>query len=558
MYQYNDHDKALLAKRLAQFRDQTTRYLAGDLSDDEYKQLRLRNGVYEQLHAPMLRVAIPYGMFTSDQMRTLAKVADDYDRGFGHMTTRQNLQFNWIPLEKIPDALEELAEFQMHAIQTSGNCIRNITSDPLAGAIGDEIEDPRPWCELIRQWSSFHPEFNWLPRKFKIAVTGARNDRAAIEVHDIGLRLRHDESGESVFDVWVGGGLGRTPVVGKLLREGLPGADLLTYLEATLRVYNRAGRRDNLYKARIKILVNALGIDAFRDLVDAEWQVTRKSVRTLEGVDIDRMRSFFHKELAPQNVVAVELADSPADSLAESNSAPAFNAWLKQNTREHRVPGYRVVMISLKSSERAAGDITSTQMRGVADLADTYCDGDIRSTHDQNLVLAHVPVQDLRNLWTSLKELDLAVPNIGTLSDMIVCPGLDYCSLANATSISIWDQINDRFDDLDYLHDLGDVKIRISGCMNACGHHHVADIGILGVDKKGVEWYQLTLGGRSTTGARIGKRIGPSVAKADVAQAVERILEVYTTLRIEGESFVNTLDRIGIEPFQERVYAVAA
>ena len=292
MYQYNDHDKALLAKRLAQFRDQTTRYLAGDLSDDEYKQLRLRNGVYEQLHAPMLRVAIPYGMFTSDQMRTLAKVADDYDRGFGHMTTRQNLQFNWIPLEKIPDALEELAEFQMHAIQTSGNCIRNITSDPLAGAIGDEIEDPRPWCELIRQWSSFHPEFNWLPRKFKIAVTGARNDRAAIEVHDIGLRLRHDEAGESVFDVWVGGGLGRTPVVGKLLREGLPGADLLTYLEATLRVYNRAGRRDNLYKARIKILVNALGIDAFRDLVDAEWQVTRTSVRTLEGVDIDRMRSF--------------------------------------------------------------------------------------------------------------------------------------------------------------------------------------------------------------------------------------------------------------------------
>ena len=550
MYQYNDHDKALLAKRLAQFRDQTNRYLAGELSDDEYKQLRLRNGVYEQLHAPMLRVAIPYGMFTSDQMRTLAKVADDYDRGFGHMTTRQNLQFNWIPLERIPDALDELAEFQMHAIQTSGNCIRNITSDPLAGAIGDEIEDPRPWCELIRQWSSFHPEFNWLPRKFKIAVTGARNDRAAIEVHDIGLRLRHNDAGESVFDVWVGGGLGRTPVVGKLLREGLPGADLLTYLEATLRVYNRAGRRDNLYKARIKILVNALGIDEFRSLVEAEWQVTKQSVRTLEGVDIDRMRRFFAKDLKPQTVVAVDPADEQA--------VPAFTAWVTQNTREHKVPGYRVVMISLKSSKRPAGDITSDQMRGVAELADTYCDGDIRSTHDQNLVLAHVPVQELRSLWTALKKLDLAVPNIGTLADMIVCPGLDFCSLANATSISIWDQINERFDNLDYLHDLGDVKVRISGCMNACGHHHVADIGILGVDKKGVEWYQLTLGGRSTSGARIGQRIGRAVAKADVAQAVEHILQVYTEVRIDGESFVDTLDRVGLEPYQERVYATAA
>ena len=550
MYQYDEHDKALLSKRLTQFRDQTERYLAGGLSDDEYKQLRLRNGVYEQLHAPMLRVAIPYGMFTSDQMRKLAKVADDYDRGFGHMTTRQNIQFNWIPLEKIPDALDELAEFQMHAIQTSGNCIRNITSDPLAGAIGDEIEDPRPWCELIRQWSSFHPEFNWLPRKFKIAVTGARNDRAAIEVHDIGLRLRHTEAGESVFDVWVGGGLGRTPVVGKLLREGLPGADLLTYLEATLRIYNRAGRRDNLYKARIKILVNALGIDEFRKLVDAEWEHTRKTVRTLEGVDIDRMRGFFAKKLPPQQVLAVESS--------EGSASPAFKAWVAQNTREHKVPGYRVVLISLKSSKRAAGDITSAQMRGVAELADTYCDGEIRSTHDQNLVLAHVPVEHLAALWTDLKELDLAVPNIGTLADMIVCPGLDYCSLANATSISIWDQINEKFDDLDYLHDLGDVKIRISGCMNACGHHHVADIGILGVDKKGVEWYQLTLGGRSTSGARIGRRIGPAVAKPEVAQAVERILQVYTEQRTAAESFVETLDRVGLEPFQERVYEVAA
>jgi len=550
MYQYDDHDRALLKKRLAQFRDQTERYLAGDLSADEYKQLRLRNGVYEQLHAPMLRVAIPYGMFTSDQLRSLAKVADDYDRGFGHMTTRQNMQFNWIPLERIPDALEELGEFQMHAIQTSGNCIRNITSDPLAGAIGDEIEDPRPWCELIRQWSTFHPEFNWLPRKFKIAVTGARNDRAAIEVHDIGLRLRHDEHGQSVFDVWVGGGLGRTPVVGKLLREGLAGADLLTYLEATLRVYNRAGRRDNLYKARIKILVNALGIEAFRAQVDAEWEVTRKTVRTLEGVDIDRMRAFFAKTLAAQNIVAVTPVDDGAD--------PAYNRWLNQNTREHKVPGYRVVLVALKSPDRPAGDITSAQMRLVAELADTYCDGEIRSTHDQNLVLAHIPVQHLKELWVALDAQDLAVPNIGTLSDMIVCPGLDFCSLANATSISIWDQINEQFDDLDYLHELGDVKVRISGCMNACGHHHVADIGILGVDKKGVEWYQLTLGGRSTAGARIGQRIGPAIAKADVAEAVQRVLLTYTDLRDGGESFVDTLDRVGLDPFKERVYAVAA
>jgi len=550
MYQYDDHDKALLKKRLAQFRDQTNRYLAGSLSDDEYKQLRLRNGVYEQLHAPMLRVAIPYGMFTANQMRTLAKVADDYDRGFGHMTTRQNMQFNWIPLERIPDALDELAEFQMHAIQTSGNCIRNITSDPLAGAIGDEIEDPRPWCELIRQWSTFHPEFNWLPRKFKIAVTGARNDRAAIEVHDIGLRLRHNDAGESVFDVWVGGGLGRTPVVGKLLREGLPGTELLPYLEATLRVYNRAGRRDNLYKARIKILVNALGIDEFRSQVNEEWQITRSNVRELDGVDIERMRGFFRTELPERSVVAL--------APAEGTVAPAYTAWLAQNTREHKVAGYRVVMISLKSSKRPAGDITSEQMRGVADLADEHCNGDIRSTHDQNLVLANVPIEALPSLWEALQELDLAVPNIGTLNDMIVCPGLDFCSLANATSISIWDQINERFDDLDYLHDLGDVKIRISGCMNACGHHHVADIGILGVDKKGVEWYQLTLGGRSTSGARIGKRIGRAIAKAEVAEAVDRILNVYTDLRHNGETFVDTLDRVGLDPFQERVYATAA
>ena len=544
MYEYDAADRALLQQRLAQFRDQTERFLNGELPADEYKQLRLRNGVYEQIHAPMLRVAVPYGTFNSAQLRMMARVAEEFDRGYGHMTTRQNIQYNWIPLAQIPDVLEHFASVDMHATQTSGNCIRNVTSDPLAGAIGDEIEDPRPWCELLRKWSSFHPEFNWLPRKFKIAVTGATNDRAAIEVHDIGLRLRHDAQGQSVFDVWVGGGLGRTPVVGKLLREGLPGEHLLTYLEAILRVYNLAGRRDNLYKARIKILVNAMGIDAFREQVEAEWQVTRHHVADLPADEIDRLRAMFHTELEPRQLLAVSGADD----------SPAYRAWCKQNTRAHKVPGYQVVMVSLKSPRRAAGDITADQMHGLAGLVDRYCGGELRSTHDQNLVLPHVAQTDLRALWAELKALDLAVPNIGTLADMIVCPGLDYCSLANASSISIWDQINARIDDLDYLHDLGDVKVRISGCMNACGHHHVADIGILGVDKKGVEWYQLTLGGSSRAGARIGQRIGPAVAKGDVAQAVERLLTVYTELREPGESFTSVLDRVGLEPFQERVY----
>ena len=545
MYLYDDYDKELLQRRLQQFRDQTERFLAGELDDDEYKQLRLRNGVYIQLHAPMLRVAVPYGLFNSAQMRTMADIAENYDRGFGHMTTRQNIQYNWIPLEKIPDVLDEFAKVDMHATQTSGNCIRNTTSDPLAGAVADEFEDPRPWCEFIRQWSTFHPEFNWLPRKFKIAVTGARNDRAAIEVHDIGLRLYHDDNGRSVFDVWVGGGLGRTPHVGKPLRQGLDGEDLLSYLEATLRVWNRHGRRDNIYKARIKILVNALGIEEFRRQVDAEWEITRHHVHQVTAADLDRMRGFFEVSLPPQDV----LASSPT-----AGESPRYAAWYKQNTREHKVPGYRVVMISLKSPRRPAGDITAEQMRGVAQLADAYTNGEIRSTHDQNLVLAHVPVKNLASLYQALDALDLAVPNIGTLADMIVCPGLDYCSLANASAIAIWDQVMARFDDLDYLHDLGDVKMRISGCMNACGHHHVADIGVLGVDKKGVEWYQLTLGGRSREGSRIGKRLGPAIAKEAVAETVEQILAVYLAHRDDQESFVDTLDRIGIEPFQERVY----
>ncbi|MEM7220200.1 MAG: nitrite/sulfite reductase [Pseudomonadota bacterium] len=548
MYQYDDTDRALLKQRLDQFRDQTERFLAGDIPADEYQQLRLRNGVYLQRHAPMLRVAIPYGTFTSEQMRALARVADEYDRGFGHMTTRQNMQFNWIPLERIPDALEELAEHGMHAIQTSGSCIRNITTDPLAGAVADETEDPRPWCELMRQWSTFHPEFNWLPRKFKIALSGAEADRAAIEVHDIGLRLRHDAAGESIFDVWVGGGLGRTPHVGKVIREGVPGAELLRYLEAVLRVYNRHGRRDNKYKARIKILVNALTIDVFREQVDAEYEQTRQFVQRIEPADIERVRAMFATALPREDVVAAAPVEVPR----------TFEVWRKQNTRAHRTPGYRVVLISLKNPKLPAGDITAAQMRGVAALADELTGGDIRSTHDQNLVLADVPERALFSLWQRLGELDLAIANIGTLADMIVCPGLDFCSLANATSISIWDQINERIDDIDYLHDLGDVKVRISGCMNACGHHHVADIGILGVDKKGVEWYQLTLGGRSQRGARIGQRLGRAVAKADVAEAVQRILDTYTAERQGEESFVDTLDRIGMEPFQERVYATAA
>ncbi len=549
MYQYTEYDREFLHARVDEFRDQTDRYIAGQIDDDEYKQLRLRNGLYLQTHAYMLRVAIPYGLLSSVQMRKLGHVARVYDKGYGHMTTRQNIQYNWPQLEQVPDLLSELADVDMHAIQTSGNCIRNTTTDPLAGAIEDEIEDPRPWCELIRQWSTLHPEFNWLPRKFKIAVTGALSDRAAVQVHDIGLRLKKNNSGDTGFEVFVGGGLGRTPYIGQVINSFLPSQHLLTYLAAILRVYNLEGRRDNLYKARIKILVNAMGIDRFRERVEDEWQHASNSDDTFTEDEIESLKKQF--PLAPHLGGELQQPD-------QVFSNPLFNQWYLANTKAHRDSGRRIVYISLKAPGTPAGDITAEQMEAVADLADEFSLGEIRSTHEQNLVLAHVPADQLFSLWSALKQHKLATPNLGKLTDMIVCPGLDYCSLANAGTLAIYDQIYQRFDNLDYLHELGDISIKISGCMNACGHHHIGDIGILGVDKGGVEWYQLTIGGHSGNSAAIGKRLGKAIAKSEVADAIERLLSAYIANRNDNESFHEAVNRLGTEPFKERVYDTAA
>ncbi len=547
MYRYDDIDATLVAERVAQFRDQTRRFLDGKLPEEEFRPLRLRNGLYIQRHAPMLRVAIPYGLLSTRQLRMLAHLARKYDRNYGHFTTRQNLQYNWPKLEDVPDMLADLASVEMHAIQTSGNCIRNTTADHFAGIAPDEIEDPRPYCEIIRQWSTLHPEFNYLPRKFKIAVTGSPADRAASEVHDIGLHMRRDADGGVGFEVLVGGGLGRTPIIGKTIREFLPREHLLSYLEAILRVYNQEGRRDNMYKARIKILVKAKGIDEFRELVEAEWAQIRESSLKLDEVEIDRVRAFFrpppYEKLVDIDVAATQDA--------------AFKAWYRYNTRPHKVPGYRAVVVSLKAPGEPPGDITADQMDRLADLADRVSSGEVRATHDQNLVLGEVRQIDLVETWQGLQALNLATPNIGTLNDMICCPGLDFCSLANASSISIAKQINDRFSDFDYLYDLGHVEIKMSGCMNACGHHHVGHIGILGVDKHGEEWYQITIGGSAATHSSLGKVIGPSVAKSDVAETLARILDVYVARREEGEEFIDTVRRIGVDPFSERVYAAA-
>jgi sulfite reductase (NADPH) hemoprotein beta-component len=547
MYRYDPIDQALVDQRVAQFRDQTQRFLAGELSEDEFKPLRLRNGLYMQRHAPMLRIAIPYGLLASRQLRTLAHLAKRYDRGFGHFTTRQNLQLNWPRLEDVPDMLAELARVEMHAIQTSGNCVRNVTADHLAGVARDEIEDPRPWCEIVRQWSTLHPEFSYLPRKFKIAVTGAPADRAASEVHDIGLHLKRDAHGALGFEVLVGGGLGRTPIVGKVIREFLPPEHLLSYLEAVLRIYNEEGRRDNLNKARIKILVKALGIDEFRRRVEAEWERVRDSALRLDWAEVERMRAFFRPP-AYQALPDLELAAS---------GDAGFRAWYRYNTRVHKVSGYRVVFVSLKPHGAPPGDMTSGQMSAVADLADQFSFGEVRATHDQNLLFADVRQVDLPELWRALAALDLATPNIGTLTDMICCPGLDFCSLANAGSIPVAKQIQAHFDDLDYLYDLGEIQIKMSGCMNACGHHHVGHIGILGVDKHGEEWYQITLGGSASEHAALGEVIGPSVPQAEVAATIQRIVDVFVERRIEDERFIDTVRRIGIEPFRERVYAPA-
>ena len=546
MYQYDEFDRTFVAERVAEFRDQTRRYLAGELGEDEFRPLRLRNGLYIQTHAPMLRVAIPYGLLSSAQLRMLAHIARRYDRGYGHFSTRQNIQYNWPKLAEVPDILAELATVDMHAIQTSGNCIRNVTSDHLAGVASDELEDPRPWCELIRQWSTLHPEFNYLPRKFKIAVSGAAHDRAVTAVHDIGLRLVRGPDGATGFEVLVGGGLGRMPIIGKRIREWLPQPDLLAYLDAILRVYNRHGRRDNIHRARIKVLVKSLGVEEFTRQVEAEFAANRAVAPQVDPAKIARLRQGF--------------APPPYQSLPDTNAsagAPAaFVAWYRHNTRAHKVSGYRVVFVSLKKHGEAPGDATAAQMDALADLADRHGFGEVRVTHDQNLVLADVPQGDLRTLHAALAALGLATPNIGTLTDMICCPGLDFCSLANAGSIGIAKQIHAQFDDLDYLYDLGEIQVKMSGCMNACGHHHVGHIGILGVDKHGEEWYQITLGGSASGEVALGEVIGPSVPKLEVAATIARIVDVYVEQREgEGETFLQVVRRLGVAPFKERVYA---
>ena len=545
MYRYDSTDKALVLERVAQFRDQTQRFLKGALSEDEFKLLRLRNGLYIQRHAPMLRVAIPYGLLSAAQLRTMAKIARDYDRGYGHFTTRQNIQYNWPKLEQVPDILAELAEVEMHAIQTSGNCIRNVTSDHLAGVAPGELEDPRPWCEIIRQWSTFHPEFSYLPRKFKIAVTGAPQDRAASLVHDVGVHIVRGPNGEPGFEILAGGGLGRTPIIGQVVRDFLPREHLLSYLEAILRVYNLEGRRDNLTKARIKILVRSLGIEEFRRRVEAEWQQIQGNDLRVDDAEIERMRGYFNPPA---------YKDLP-NVAPDTGQGAALRAWYRYNTSAHKIPGYRAVFVSLKKPGVAPGDATDAQMDLVADLADRYSFGEVRVTHTQNLLLADVEQSDTYELWRKLEVAGLATPNIGTLTDMICCPGLDFCSLANAGSIDVAGLINEQFDNYDYLYDLGEIDIKMSGCMNACGHHHVSNIGILGVDKGGEEWYQITIGGAAGADASLGTVIGPSVAKAQVAETIERLLEVYVERRQPEERFLDAVRRLGVKPFKERVYA---
>ena len=552
MYQYDDYDKTIVNERVAQFRGQTRRYLAGELSEDEFRPLRLMNGLYIQRHAPMLRVAIPYGLLSSKQLRMLARIARTYDKGYGHFSTRQNIQYNWPKLDTVPDILADLASVEMHAIQTSGNCIRNVTSDPLAGVARDEIEDPRPYCEIVRQWSTFHPEFSYLPRKFKIAFSGADDDRAAVHIHDIGVYIVRNKQGETGFQVLVGGGLGRTPYIGVVIRDFLEKRYLLSYLEAILRVYNRYGRRDNIHKARIKILVNALGAEKFAGMVENEWEQIKDSVLLLDQREIDRMRGYF---TAP-DYDSEAAADNSFEQSMEANRD--FANWVKRNVKPHKVAGYRAVYISLKSPTQPPGDATAAQMDAIADLADRYSFGEVRTTHDQNMLLSDVRQDDLYELWTALREQGLATPNIGLLTDLICCPGLDFCSLANAGSIPVARQINEKFDNLDYMHDIGDIQIKMSGCMNACGHHHVGHIGILGVNKRGQEFYQLTLGGSPGRNAALGDRLGPAVAQSEVADTIARILEVYVERREGDEQFLETYRRVGMKPFKQRVYAAEA
>ncbi|MCF7202435.1 nitrite/sulfite reductase [Pseudomonas oligotrophica] len=549
MYVYDQYDQHIIEDRVRQFRDQTRRYLSGELGGEEFRPLRLQNGLYIQRFAPMLRIAVPYGLLSSTQLRKLAYIARHYDKGYAHISTRTNVQFNWPELEEVPEILAELATVQMHAIQTSGNCIRNTTTDQFAGVARDELIDPRPWCEIIRQWSTFHPEFAFLPRKFKIAVNGAVSDRAAIEVHDIGLEAVKNDAGELGFRVSVGGGLGRTPIVGSFINEFLPWQHLLTYLDAILRVYNRYGRRDNKFKARIKILVKALTPEVFAERVDAEWAHLKDGPATLTDDEVQRVSRFFvdpaYRELADQDA---ELARLDAEH-------PGFARWRVRNVVAHKKPGYAAVTLSLKKTGVAPGDVTDKQLEAIADLADRYSFGEARNSHEQNMILADVEQAKLFELWQELRELGLATPNIGLLTDIICCPGGDFCSLANAKSIPIAEAIQRRFDDLDYLFDIGNLDLNISGCMNACGHHHIGHIGILGVDKKGAEFYQVSLGGSSGRDASLGQILGPSFAQEAMPDVIEKVINVYVEQRTEDEQFIDTFRRIGIEPFKERVYA---
>jgi len=549
MYQYDDYDRALVFERVAQFRDQVERYRAGELSEEEFLPLRLQNGLYLQKHAYMLRVAIPYGTLDARQMRTLASIARDYDRGYGHFTTRQNLQFNWIELDQVPQILERLAEVNMHAIQTSGNCVRNITTEAFAGVAADELIDPRPLAEILRQWSTINPEFLFLPRKFKIAICSAEQDRAAIMMHDIGLYLYRGTYGQMLLRVMVGGGLGRTPILGLQIREGLPWHHLLSYVEAVLRVYNRHGRRDNKYKARIKILVKALGIEAFAKEVEEEWQYLKDGPAQLTDEEYERVASAF---LPPDYQALADTDLAFGTRMAEN---PAFARWVTRNVQPHKVSGYASVVLSTKPGAAAPpGDVTAQQMEAVAAWSEQFGFGEIRIAHEQNIVLPDVPKAKLFDVWTLACEQGLGSANAGLLTDIIACPGGDFCALANAKSIPIAQGIQARFEDLDYLHDLGDISLNISGCMNACGHHHIGNIGILGVDKNGSEWYQITLGGAQGKDSALGKVIGPSFSASEVPGVIERIIETFVRYRESEELFVDTLQRIGLEPFKEVVY----
>ena len=548
-YRYDDFDRTLIAERVEQFRDQVRRRLSGELTEEQFKPLRLTNGLYLQLHAYMLRIAIPYGTLSSDQMRTLAHVARRYDRNYGHFTTRQNIQFNWIKLEELPDAMSDLARAGLHGMQTSGNCVRNITTDQWAGVAPGEIEDPRIWAELLRQHLTLHPEFSFLPRKFKIALTASAHDRAAVKVHDIGLRMHCNGAGETGFEIIVGGGLGRTPFIGKTIKPFLPKRDLLSYVEAIMRTYNQYGRRDNIYKARIKILVHELGAEKFAREVEEEWQSIKDGALALDPAVVDDIAARFRY---PDYEV---LADDPPE-LAKARADNRFRVWLDNSVSNHKLPGYAIVTLSLKPEGAPPGDATAQQMDAIAELAERYSFGEIRVGHEQNLALPHVAQRDLPALWRALDEIGVATPNVNLISDIIACPGLDYCSLANARSVPVAEEISRRFKDLDLARNLGRLHINISGCINACGHHHIGHIGILGVEKNGEEYYQVTIGGRADEGAELGKILGPAVPYGEIADVVEDIAAAYLELRERpDEIFIDTVARVGVDPFKERVYA---